>query len=250
MLLGGLWHGSSWMFIIWGGLNGLGLMVHKGWERISPFKSNNTIAYRAFAIFLTLVFISFTRIWFRSDSLETVGVIFDRISYHFGGELFFKIISGYWFVLLVILLGYIIHWIPESIKINYRNWFSNLSYPKMIFTTVLIVFIIYQLVSSEMQPFIYFQFWTGVEKVGRVCKRWKGLLRRKIYRVSIRLLFFIFWLLFFIYPSSIRSYFFWVDNPINACPATDGFFIFCSLFDIKKFSGVKKCFKLRRPPNP
>jgi alginate O-acetyltransferase complex protein AlgI len=158
MLLGGLWHGSSWMFIIWGGLNGLGLMVHKGWERISPFKSNNTIAYRAFAIFLTLVFISFTRIWFRSDSLETVGVIFDRISYHFGGELFFKIISGYWFVLLVILLGYIIHWIPESIKINYRNWFSNLSYPKMIFTTVLIVFIIYQLVSSEMQPFIYFQF--------------------------------------------------------------------------------------------
>lgn len=158
MLLGGLWHGSSWMFIIWGGLNGLGLMVHKGWERISPFKSNNTIAYRAFAIFLTLVFISFTRIWFRSDSLETVGVIFDRISYHFGGELFFKIISGYWFVLLVILFGYIIHWIPESIKINYRNWFSNLSYPKMIFTTVLIVFIIYQLVSSEMQPFIYFQF--------------------------------------------------------------------------------------------
>ena len=158
MLLGGLWHGSSWMFIIWGGLNGLGLMVHKGWERISPFKSNNPIAYRAFAIFLTLVFISFTRIWFRSDSLETVGVIFDRISYHFGGELFFKIISGYWFVLLVILLGYIIHWIPESIKINYRNWFSNLSYPKMIFTTVLIVFIIYQLVSSEMQPFIYFQF--------------------------------------------------------------------------------------------
>jgi len=158
MLLGGLWHGSSWMFIIWGGLNGLGLMIHKGWERISPFKNNNTKAYRAFAIFLTLVFISFTRIWFRSDSLETVGVIFDRISYHFGGELFFKIISGYWFVLLVLLLGYIIHWIPESIKIKYRNWFSDLSIPQMVFATILIVFIIYQLVSSEMQPFIYFQF--------------------------------------------------------------------------------------------
>ncbi len=158
MLLGGLWHGSSWMFIIWGGLNGLGLMVHKGWERISPFKNNNTKVYRAFAIFLTLVFISFTRIWFRSDSLETVNIIFDRISYHFGGELFLKIISGYWFVLLVILLGYIIHWIPESIKIKYRDWFSNLSYPKMVLATILIVFIIYQLVSSEMQPFIYFQF--------------------------------------------------------------------------------------------
>ena len=158
MLLGGLWHGSSWMFMIWGGLNGLGLMVHKGWERISPFKNNTTIVYRALTIFITLVFISFTRIWFRSDSLETVNVIFDRISYHFGGELFFKIISGYWFVLLVILLGYLIHWIPESIKTKYRDWFSNLSFPKMVFATILIVFIIYQLISSEMQPFIYFQF--------------------------------------------------------------------------------------------
>jgi len=72
--------------------------------------------------------------------------------------LFFKIISGYWFVLLVLLLGYIIHWIPESIKIKYRNWFSDLSIPQMVFATILIVFIIYQLVSSEMQPFIYFQF--------------------------------------------------------------------------------------------
>ena len=29
MLLGGLWHGASWQFIIWGGLNGIGLVVYK-----------------------------------------------------------------------------------------------------------------------------------------------------------------------------------------------------------------------------
>ncbi len=158
MLLGGLWHGSSWMFIIWGGLNGLGLIVHKGWERISPFKNNNSIFYRGFAIFLTLVFISFTRIWFRSDSLETVGVIFNRMQYHFGGNLFFKIISGYWIVFLVMLVGYLIHWIPDNLKVLYRNWFSHLPIPVMIIATVIIIFIIYQAVSSEMQPFIYFQF--------------------------------------------------------------------------------------------
>ncbi len=38
MLLGGLWHGSSWLFLIWGGLNGIGLVIHKLWENISPFK--------------------------------------------------------------------------------------------------------------------------------------------------------------------------------------------------------------------
>ena len=32
MLLGGLWHGASWNFIIWGGLNGLGLIVYQLWK--------------------------------------------------------------------------------------------------------------------------------------------------------------------------------------------------------------------------
>ncbi|MFI5171434.1 MAG: MBOAT family O-acyltransferase [Chitinophagales bacterium] len=158
MLLGGLWHGSSWMFIIWGGLNGLGIMIHKGWERISPFKNNNRNWYHALTIFITLVFISFTRIWFRSDSLTTVGIIFDRISNHFGGGLFFKIISGYWIVLLVILCGYLIHWIPETTKVQYRTWFANRPLPAMVGASVLTVFLIYQIVSSDMQPFIYFQF--------------------------------------------------------------------------------------------
>lgn len=45
MLLGGLWHGSSWLFVIWGGLNGLGLVVHKLWERISPFKKHQKLSH-------------------------------------------------------------------------------------------------------------------------------------------------------------------------------------------------------------
>jgi len=32
MLLGGLWHGASWNFVIWGGLNGLGILIYKFWK--------------------------------------------------------------------------------------------------------------------------------------------------------------------------------------------------------------------------
>ena len=35
MLLGGLWHGSNWTFVIWGGLNGLGIIAYKFWRKIS-----------------------------------------------------------------------------------------------------------------------------------------------------------------------------------------------------------------------
>ena len=64
MLLGGLWHGSSWLFLIWGGLNGLGLIIHKQWKKISPFKNNTSVGYKIACVLITLTFISFTRIFF------------------------------------------------------------------------------------------------------------------------------------------------------------------------------------------
>jgi alginate O-acetyltransferase complex protein AlgI len=158
MLLGGLWHGSSWLFLIWGGLNGLGLVIHKLWLKISPFKDSKSLLVKGITVLITLSFISFTRIFFRSDSLDTVNLIFDRIRNHFGLNLFFDILKGYSAVLSLILAGYLIHWIPSEMKARYRAWFAEMPMYAMGFVTVIIVFIMYQLMSDEMQPFIYFQF--------------------------------------------------------------------------------------------
>ena len=158
MLLGGFWHGSSWLFIIWGGLNGVGLVVHKLWQKISPFKDSNSFLVKGMMVFITLAFISFTRIFFRSDSLDTVSLIFDRITNHFGAALTFNIIQGYALVFSVIVVGYLIHWIPENFKERYRLKFAELPLPIMSLVAVVFVFCIYQMVSGEMQPFIYFQF--------------------------------------------------------------------------------------------
>jgi D-alanyl-lipoteichoic acid acyltransferase DltB (MBOAT superfamily) len=158
MLLGGLWHGSSWLFIIWGGLNGLGLIVHKLWQKISPFKDSTAYATRFMLMLVTLVFISFTRIFFRSDTMEKVSVIFDRLINHFGANLFWKVLSAYPYVLLLMFLGYLIHWIPENIKENYRQSFAAMPYWCMALISVFLVFVMYQLMSGEMQAFIYFQF--------------------------------------------------------------------------------------------
>ncbi len=158
MLLGGLWHGSSWLFIIWGGLNGLGIIVHKIWQRFSPFKETANYPIRFFLMICTLIFISFTRIFFRSSSLESVNSIFDRISNHMGSDLFFKIVNGYQFVFGMIFLGYLIHWIPSKIKTAYREWFARQNLLTMAAISTITILALYQLMSGEMQPFIYFQF--------------------------------------------------------------------------------------------
>jgi alginate O-acetyltransferase complex protein AlgI len=158
MLLGGLWHGSSWLFIIWGGLNGLGIVLHKIWLSISPFKQNNHWSLKLVFVIGTLTFISFTRIFFRSNSMQTVGVIFDRLYNHFNFELVFKVLQGYKNGVLVLVIGFLIHWIPENYKQKYRSYFSNLSLPLMALVAFILFTIAYQFRSGELQPFIYFQF--------------------------------------------------------------------------------------------
>ena len=158
MLLGGLWHGASWMFVIWGGLNGLGIVVYKLWRKISPWEGKNNIAVRFWTIFLTFNFITFTRIWFRGDSLATANSILHQISSNFGFSLVKDIVWAYHNVFLIMLIGYVIHWLPSQFKEYYRGAFIKSPLVFKLFFTVLIVFVLYQFNSSELQAFIYFQF--------------------------------------------------------------------------------------------
>lgn len=68
MLLGGLWHGAAWSFVIWGGLHGVALIVHREWERLTqkaaPFVTN-TMA--VLAVPLTFYWVCLTWIFFRAS---------------------------------------------------------------------------------------------------------------------------------------------------------------------------------------
>ena len=52
----------------------------------------------------------------------------------------------------------IIHWLPERFKRRYRLWFAIMPLPLMVIACVLIVFMIYQFITADLQAFIYFQF--------------------------------------------------------------------------------------------
>ncbi|MFM1998999.1 MAG: hypothetical protein RL204_946 [Bacteroidota bacterium] len=174
MLIGGFWHGASWNFIIWGGLNGLGLVFYKLWNKISPWKDKSKWYFRMWAIFLTFTFITLTRVWFRAgsnnswaelDDTHDIGTEFlsattmlERIFMHMDFSIAPDVIAGYWKVFLVILVGMIIHWLPTSMKEKYRSTFSNLPIPAIAVACLVTIFFVYQVLSADLQPFIYFQF--------------------------------------------------------------------------------------------
>lgn len=174
MLIGGFWHGASWNFIIWGGLNGFGLVFYKLWNKISPWKNKEKWYARAWAIFLTFSFITFTRVWFRAgsnnswegmegthniaDEFLSATTMLERIFMHMDWTIAPQVIAGYWKVFLVILIGMIIHWLPGSFKETYRNKFASLPIPVMTLAIIGTIFFVYQVLSADLQPFIYFQF--------------------------------------------------------------------------------------------
>jgi alginate O-acetyltransferase complex protein AlgI len=80
MLLGGLWHGASWHFVIWGAFHGAGLIINHTFRQLFPASaetvSNNANAAQAFSIkalatgAFTFVFVILGWILFRADSFE------------------------------------------------------------------------------------------------------------------------------------------------------------------------------------
>jgi len=158
MLIGGLWHGASWNFVLWGGLNGVGIVVYKLWRKISPWESKNTWYKRAWAIFLTFNFITFTRIWFRSESFSKAADLIHQIRFNFNAAIIPDVATAFWKVFLVMLIGYIIHWLPGWFKNWYRSAFISTSLVVKVLICFAAVFIIYQFMAADMVPFIYFQF--------------------------------------------------------------------------------------------
>lgn len=158
MTLGGLWHGASWNMVVWGALNGIGLIIYKQWRRISPWSDTSKWYFRAWSIAITLVFITFTRTWFRGESFDAAHLMLHRIWYNFQPELMSQVVTTYSAVFLLMVGGYVIHWLPADWKLSYRSYFSNQSLWLQGVIAFVVVFLIYQVLSAELQPFIYFVF--------------------------------------------------------------------------------------------
>ena len=226
-VLGGLWHGASWNFIIWGGINGFGMIVNKIWREMNwhvrfaaitvltfglvaldysyslpvwrlfavwsaivwfgtairyvywlitmdrevtgyNLKITNGLS-TAWAIIQTFTFITFTRLFFRSSSNldpatanEVAWATAKNMVNQIGGAWTNAIIPGflweYRWVVAMFVAGMIIHWLPTNWKRRYRLWFSAMPLWLMVIVVCVAIVVIYQFVSAEMQPFIYFQF--------------------------------------------------------------------------------------------
>lgn len=156
MLLGGLWHGASWRMVIWGAIQGSALAIERFFNL--PEKMHKNIWIRILGTFITFNIFTFSLFFFRAQSHDIAMDMINQILFFFEGEVFWQFIGAYPTVVCLVVIGYILHFLPEKYEIKTEKLITRLPmWGKALLLTVLVWFVA-QFKSADIQPFIYFQF--------------------------------------------------------------------------------------------
>ena len=162
MFLGGLWHGASWNFVVWGLLHGLYLSVHKILLDKFPILKNNSFfsskSGKIVSIIITQYFVFLTWIAFRVQNFdEMIYSIQKYIILDFEFVTTLEIIQSHRLEVVLIVLFFIVHFIAFK-KENIIEKIAKYSLIKWSLFLGVIIFPILFFYDGNPQDFIYFQF--------------------------------------------------------------------------------------------
>lgn len=160
MVIGGLWHGASWLFVLWGAWHGLLLVFHKLFMRLRGNRKDkpaNKVAH-VLGVLLTFHLVAIGWVFFRADSLTVVGEMASQIATQFHPEVFMQFIEGYPTVTLAIVVGYLLHYTPHRWSEGVCKVLERIPFVCKAIVFAVFIFLVLQVRSSELVPFIYLQF--------------------------------------------------------------------------------------------
>ncbi len=158
MIVAGLWHGASWMFVAWGVLHGIGLVVHKLCKNNGLDRIPDNTAVKAISWCLTFGYVTFAWIFFRSPDMATATTLMTNILQTTSLSDAYIFLMEYPLWIIVVLISLELH----SIRGNDYSWLQD----RFVHAPWLVKLGIFALVlqlainfsQHSIQPFIYTQF--------------------------------------------------------------------------------------------
>lgn len=145
MLLGGLWHGAQWTFVLWGIFHGTLLILHRLKNRFISFSLGNALS-KVLMFFCVLI----GWVFFRAKDLTDCRLMF-RYLFNFSGGL--EIPRAIVFASVIVFAALIAHFAP-----NTHDWRKNFSKTYSLSLVLLFLLVLIRIISNENSPFLYFQF--------------------------------------------------------------------------------------------
>jgi alginate O-acetyltransferase complex protein AlgI len=154
MVLGGLWHGANWTFVIWGLLHGLAQAIFRGFRAVrgNAKPSANALA-RTLRILLTFHFVVLTWIFFRAADLKTARDILSELAV--GSFTFANVTPAFAAVLAIAALA---HFLPKGWYERLQNLFCASPFFVQAGAMAALVLAIQYVGASGVAPFIYTRF--------------------------------------------------------------------------------------------
>lgn len=157
MLVAGIWHGASWLFVIWGALHGIGLVVHK---MCRPFleKINDSVAVRIAGGILTFSFV--TMLWplFACHDMPCAYGVYRNIFMSFDISLLLPFVEARFMWVVLVLVVFVSQMLPDSFVDGTRRWFVSAPLVFKFIIFVIVVQAVVQFSAGNVAPFIYLQF--------------------------------------------------------------------------------------------
>jgi D-alanyl-lipoteichoic acid acyltransferase DltB (MBOAT superfamily) len=157
MLLGGLWHGAAWTFVLWGAFHGALLVIQHLWQRgDDPAREESPVRWSTvWRVVLTFHLVCLGWVFFRAQGVESVGIILSRIAAWAPalGDAVIIRERGLWLLLLAVLL----HYAPRPALDRVGDWVLARS-PVVQGAMAAVVIGVFGIFASANHPFIYFQF--------------------------------------------------------------------------------------------
>ncbi len=157
MLVAGLWHGASWMFVIWGALHGIVLVIHK-WCKPWLDRVPNTWYVRVVSFTLTFAFINVAWIFFRAHDMQTAFAMLRTIGSDFSFDYLVPFVETRTSWVVFVVLGFALHGMRKRHVDRLKQLYIDSPYTlKLILLFIVLQFVI-NFRQSDIQPFIYAQF--------------------------------------------------------------------------------------------
>ena len=157
MLLGGLWHGAAWTFVVWGAGHGIALCAHK-LSKTWLDRIESTPVSRFISWLLTFSFVAFLWVFFRASTFQAAGQVISGIFTDFEWAYLPVFLERRvtWCVMLALIYG--LHFVPTRIWDKMREKFIAAPWVVKLLIFVLLIQLVLQFASATVQPFLYSQF--------------------------------------------------------------------------------------------
>ena len=157
MLLGGLWHGAAWTFVVWGAGHGIALCIHKlskPWlDRIESTPFTRFVSW-----LMTFSLVALLWVFFRASTFHVAGQVISGIFTDFEWAYLPVFLERRmtWCIMLAIIYG--LHFVPTRIWDKMRDKFIAAPWVVKLIIFIMLIQLVLQFASATVQPFLYSQF--------------------------------------------------------------------------------------------